>query len=37
MFEDKLIQTQNGYGIIMDSIAKVIKMIMNLRLEVKLG
>jgi hypothetical protein len=37
MFEDKLVQTENGYGIIMDSIAEAIEAIMNLRLEVKLG
>jgi hypothetical protein len=37
MFEDKLAQTQNGYGINMDSIVESTKMIMNLKLEMKLG
>jgi hypothetical protein len=37
MFEDKLVQTQNGYGINMDLVAEAIEAIMNLRLEVKLG
>ncbi len=37
MFEDKLDQTKNGYGINMDLVAKATKAIMNLKLEVKLG
>jgi len=37
IFEDKLAQTQNGYGINMDSVVEATKMIMNLKLEMKLG
>ncbi len=37
MFKDKLAQTHSGYGINMDLVAKAIKVIMNAKLDIKLG
>ncbi len=37
MFEDKLAQTHNEFGINMDSIIEVTEVIMKFKLEVKLG
>ncbi len=37
MFKDKLGQTHKGYGVNMDSLAEATKVIMNAKLEVKLG
>jgi len=35
--QDGMVETLNGYGINMNSVAKATKVIMNLKLEVKLG
>jgi hypothetical protein len=37
MFKDKLAHTHKGYGVNMDSLAEATKVIMNAKLEVKLG